>query len=129
MRMKEYHRGNVFFADLGSLDLGELYFHRQAGTRPVIVVQNDVGCFFSETLTIVPLTSQLKRPDLPGHYILKEAGFLRKRSMVLAEAINTIDKRQIRFYLGRLSDNDMAGVDAAITSHLGYEIAWCIEAP
>ena len=129
MRMKEYHRGNVFFADLGSLDLSELYFHRQAGTRPVIVVQNDVGCFFSETLTIVPLTSQLKRPDLPGHYILKEAGFLRKRSMVLAEAINTIDKRQIRFYLGRLSDNDMAGVDAAITSHLGYEIAWCIEAP
>ncbi len=49
--------------------------------------------------------------------------------MVLAEAINTIDKRQIRFYLGRLSDDDMAGVDAAITSHLGYEIAWSIEAP
>ena len=45
------------------------------------------------------------------------------------EAINTIDKRQIRFYLGRLSDDDMAGVDAAITSHLGYEIAWSIEAP
>ena len=26
-------------------------------------------------------------------------------------------------------DNDMNGVDAAITSHLGYEIAWCVEAP
>jgi mRNA-degrading endonuclease toxin of MazEF toxin-antitoxin module len=49
--------------------------------------------------------------------------------MALADAINTIDKRQIRFYLGRLSDDDMAGVDAAITSHLGYEIAWCMEAP
>ena len=41
----------------------------------------------------------------------------------------TIDKRQVRFYLGKLSDKDMNGVDAAITSHLGYEIAWCIEAP
>ena len=49
----------MFFADLGSLDLGELYYHRQAGARPVVIVQNDVGCFFSETLTIVPLTSQL----------------------------------------------------------------------
>jgi mRNA interferase MazF len=82
-----------------------------------------------ETLTIVPLTSQLKRPDLESHYILQKAGFLKKRSMALAEAINTIDKRQIRFYLGRLSDDDMAGIDAAITSHLGYEIAWCMEAP
>lgn len=129
MRIEEYHRGDVFFADLGSLDLGELYYHRQAGARPVVIVQNDVGCFFSETLTIVPLTSQLKRPDLESHYILQKAGFLKKRSMALAEAINTIDKRQIRFYLGRLSDDDMAGVDAAITSHLGYEIAWSIEAP
>ena len=124
MRIEEYHRGDVFFADLG-----ELYYHRQAGARPVVIVQNDVGCFFSETLTIVPLTSQLKRPDLESHYILQEAGFLKKRSMALAEAINTIDKRQIRFYLGRLSDDDMAGIDAAITSHLGYEIAWCMEAP
>ena len=29
MRIEEYHRGDVFFADLGSLDLGELYYHRQ----------------------------------------------------------------------------------------------------
>ena len=57
MRIEEYHRGDVFFADLGSLDLGELYYHRQAGARPVVIVQNDVGCFFSETLTIVPLQS------------------------------------------------------------------------
>ena len=127
---RSLHKSNdVFFADLGSLDLGELYYHRQAGARPVVIVQNDVGCFFSETLTIVPLTSQLKRPDLESHYILQEADFLKKRSMALAEAINTIDKRQIRFYLGRLSDDDMAGIDAAITSHLGYEIAWCMEAP
>ena len=58
MRIEEYHRGDVFFADLGSLDLGELYYHRQAGPRPVVIVQNDVGCFFSETLTIVPRRRQ-----------------------------------------------------------------------
>ena len=115
--------------DLGSLDLGELYYHRQAGARPVVVVQNDVGCIHSETITVVSLTSQLKRPELPAHYILEEAGFLKKKSMALAEAIGTIDKRKVRFYLGKLSDNDMNGVDAAITSHLGYEIAWCVEAP
>ena len=97
MRIEEYHRGDVFFVDLGSLDLGELYYHRQAGARPVVIVQNDVGCFFSETLTIVPLTSQLKRPDQESRDILPEAGFLKKRSRALAEAINTNDKREIRF--------------------------------
>lgn len=127
--MKEYHRGDVFFADLGALDLGELYYHRQTGARPVVVVQNDSGCIHSETLTVVPLTSQLKKPGMHAHYILKEAGFLKKTSMALAEAIGTIDKRQIRFYLGSLSEIDMNGVDEAITSHLGYEIAWCVEAP
>ena len=129
MRIGEYHRGDVFFAELGSLDLGELYFHRQAGARPVVVVQNDVGCIHSETITVVPLTSQLKRPELSAHYILEDAGFLKKKSMALAEAIGTIDKRQVRFYFERLSGIDMNGVDTAITNHLGYEIAWCIEAP
>ena len=91
MRIEEYHRGDVFFADLGSLDLGELYYHyhRQAGARPVVVVQNDVGCIHSETITVVPLTSQLKRPELPEHYILEEAGFLKKKSMALAEAMTS----------------------------------------
>ena len=129
MNRTEYHRGDVFFADLGPLDIGELYYQRQAGARPVVVIQNDVGCFFSETLTVVPLTSQMKRPDLKTHYILKNVDFLKKKSMALAEAIGTIDKRQIRFYIGKLSDEDMAGVDDAVTSHLGYEIAECIEAP
>ena len=40
-----------------------------------------------------------------------------------------IDALKDAGYLGRLSDDDMAGIDAAITSHLGYEIAWCMEAP
>ena len=88
-----------------------------------------LALWISESCIITDRPSQLKKPDLGSHYILQEADFLKKKSMALAEAINTIDKRQIRFYLGRLSDDDMAGVDAAITSHLGYEIAWSIEAP
>ena len=96
MRIEEYHRGDVFFADLGSLDLGELYYHRQAGARPVVVVQNDVGCIHSETITVVPLTSQLKQPELPAHYILEEAGFLKKKSMALAEAIGTIRSTELK---------------------------------
>ncbi len=33
MRIEEYHRGDVFFADLGSLDLGELYYHSGGSER------------------------------------------------------------------------------------------------
>ena len=67
LRAKEYHRGDVFMADLGD-GLGS----EQGGKRPVVILQNNTGCYFSPVVTIVPFTSTLKKP---GQDILPEALF------------------------------------------------------
>ena len=55
-----YHKGDIYIAELG-----ENFGHEQSGTRPVIIMQNDVGNYFSPTVTIVPLTSKDKKPGQP----------------------------------------------------------------
>lgn len=53
--MKEdwiYKRGDLYYANLNP------YFgSEQGGTRPVLVLQNNVGNFFCPTLIVAPLTS------------------------------------------------------------------------
>ncbi|MBR7072626.1 MAG: type II toxin-antitoxin system PemK/MazF family toxin [Eubacterium sp.] len=49
-------RGSIFYYDLGATD-GSV----QSGTRPVMIVQNDKGNFYSPTLIVVPITSVPKK--------------------------------------------------------------------
>lgn len=68
--MKEdwiYKRGDLYYANLNP------YFgSEQGGTRPVLVLQNNVGNFFCPTLIVAPLTSKwIKKKDLPTHYALE----------------------------------------------------------
>ena len=123
-----FRRGDVLFADLGERGPSEKETHLQTGRRPVVIVQNDVGCFYSETLTMVPLTTSLKKLQQPTHYILKDAPFLRRQSMAIAEQVRTISKQQVLGFLGKLSRTDMDGVDRALKVQLGFQIPESIEA-
>lgn len=62
--MKEdwiYKRGDLYYANLNP------YFgSEQGGTRPVLVLQNNVGNFFCPTLIVAPLTSKwIKKRSCP----------------------------------------------------------------
>ena len=58
--MKEdwiYKRGDLYYANLNP------YFgSEQGGTRPVLVLQNNVGNFFCPTLIVAPLTRKRSSP-------------------------------------------------------------------
>ncbi len=60
-----YKRGDVYMMDLNPYSGSE-----QGGVRPAIVVQNDDGNFFSKVLLVVPLTTQIKKRNMPTHFIL-----------------------------------------------------------
>lgn len=121
---REFHRGDVFIADLG-----KPFGSEQGGRRPVVIMQNDTGCYFSPTVTMVPLTANLKKLNLPAHRILHDTPFLRKESMVLGEQIATIDKRRVFSYIGKLSKEDMNAAAEAVKAHLGFYIPEEIDAP
>ena len=119
--MKEawvYRRGDIYLANLGT-PVGS----QQGGVRPIILLQNDVGNYFSPTVTLVPLTTKIdKKKKQPTHFFLKKARGLRMPSMVLCEQIGTCDKRCIIRYLGRVSNGQMRGIDEAVKVQLGYYI-------
>ena len=57
-----YHRGDIYLANLNPFKGSE-----QGGTRPVLVLSNDIGNYYSSLITIAPITSQLKKTQQPTH--------------------------------------------------------------
>ena len=84
--IRTFKRGEVYYADLRNTQGSE-----QGGVRPVLILQNDTGNFYSPTIIIVPLTSKVKREDLLTHYTLsKEKNkFLIDDSVACAELFGT----------------------------------------
>lgn len=75
--------------------------HVQSGVRPVIVVSNDVANTHSPIISIVPLTTNLSRVDMPTHTVL-HSRFLNSPSMALCEQLMTIDKSRLINRMGAL---------------------------
>lgn len=108
-------RGDIFYADLSPVIGSE-----QGGTRPVLVVQNDVGNKFSPTVIVAAITSQINKAKMPTHIELSasDAGLL-KDSVILLEQIRTIDKKRLKEKIGRLDDELIAHVDDALSVSFG----------
>ena len=100
----------------------------QRGCRPVVILQNNAGNFYSPTLIVAPATSQSKKFSLT-HFAIPPVGFLKKRSTVLLEQITTIDKRQCRQYLGSLTHGQMEAINERIRTSIGIIIPEEMEAP
>ena len=108
-------RGDIYFADLSPVVGSE-----QGGTRPVLIVQNNVGNKYSPTVIAAAITSQINKARLPTHIELTGSGFgLTRDSVILLEQIRTIDKRRLREKMGRLDDEVMEKVDEALAVSFG----------
>lgn len=85
--MKTIKRGDIYYADLSPAVGSE-----QGGTRPVLIVQNNVGNKHSPTVIVAVLTSKSKR-KLPTHITIHSGeGNITMDSTVLLEQLRTIDK-------------------------------------
>ena len=119
----DFYRGDIYIADLNRGAIGYDGNHVQGGTRPVVLLQNNISNFYAPTLVVVPITSKVgKKPTLPTHcYIPRRAG-LNTDGIALAEQITTIDKRQCVKYLGRLDRETVERIKAAALSAIGEDI-------
>jgi mRNA interferase MazF len=108
-------RGDVFFADLSPVVGSE-----QGGTRPVLIIQNDIGNRFSPTVIIAAITAQIQKAKLPTHVEIdaKKYGFERD-SVILLEQLRTIDKSRLTDRITHLDDELMEKVDVALEISLG----------
>ncbi|GBF32238.1 cell death toxin YdcE [Desulfocucumis palustris] len=108
-------RGDIFFADLSPVVGSE-----QGGTRPVLILQNDIGNQYSPTTIVAAITSQIDKAKLPTHVELsKTPGGLEKDSVVLLEQIRTIDKSRLMEKVTSLNEDMMRKVNQAAEISLG----------
>ena len=102
-------RGDLYYADLSPVIGSE-----QGGTRPVVVIQNDVGNKYSPTIIISAITSQINKTKLPTHVEVEQGFGLPKNSVVLLEQIRTIDKKRLREKIGKFDEDTMRKIDDAL---------------
>lgn len=103
-------RGEIWIANLSSSTIGS----EQGKLRPVLICQNNMGNLYSPTCTIIPLSSVLKKNNMPTHVVLHNTKCLTKLSIALAEQITTISKERFINCIGMINSIDLQNVNNAI---------------
>lgn len=99
----------VNFGDVMMIDFGDDNINSvQVGVRPGVIIQNDIGNKYSPTSIAVPLTSEIKKLNMPCHKVLhmNDQNGLTEDSMVLGEQVRVIDKNSILYKMGTLNDGE-----------------------
>lgn len=108
-------RGDVFYAYLNPVIGSE-----QGGTRPVLIIQNDIGNQYSPTTIVAAITSQISKAKLPTHVeIAAVKGGLERDSVILLEQIRTIDKSRLKQKVAVLDEEVLGKVNRAIEISMG----------
>lgn len=107
-------RGDIYYASLDPAIGSE-----QAKRRPVLIVSNDANNRAANTVTVLPVTSQVAVVR-SFEVLLPAAGTGRRQdSKALAQQIRTISKERITGRrLGAVPDEVMQAVERAIRIHL-----------
>ena len=113
------NRGEVWLAKLDPTQGSE-----QAGIRPVIIFQDNTISQFTTTVISIPLTTNLRRAQLPTCIkISNDEGGLNKESVALCHQIRVLSKTRLIKKLGQLEDNTIRAVETILLFTLGCSIS------
>jgi len=108
-------RGAIYYAALDPVVGSET-----GKTRPVLIIQNDIGNLYSPTTIVAVITEYSeKKATYPICVSIGRDAGLKKDSIVNLSQIRTIDKRRLtRPKVGTLSDELMEKVDRGLKNSL-----------
>lgn len=103
-------RGDIWLADLNPTRGSE-----QAGTRPVLVFQNNIISRFTTTVLTIPLTTNLRRASLPSCVQIPQGeGGLAADSVALCHQLRVLDKVRLLKRLGTVSQKTIAAIESCV---------------
>lgn len=114
-KVRTLHRGDIFWLDF-SEPLGSEPGYR----RPAIIVSTDAyNRSKLSTVTVCPLTTNLKLAAIPGNFELEKGdGDVPKACVANVTQIITVNKWQLSEYIGKLPAHLVKKLDYGITSAL-----------
>lgn len=96
--------------------------HEIGKTRPGLIISNDRNNQFAETITVLPLTSQIGE-IYPFEVLLsKEETGLPLDSKVKSNQIRTIDKKRLIKFLTKAPEERIREIEQALLIHLGITL-------
>jgi mRNA interferase MazF len=111
----EVKRGDIYLTEL-PLNSKSV----QTGMRPVVIVSNELCNKYSPTITVVPITSNINKNNLPTHVSIGSECGLIKPSLVLAEQILTISRELLQKRLGSCPEEILNRIDRAMQVQLEH---------
>ena len=107
-------RGDLFWVNLDPTRGSE-----QAGRRPVVVIQNNIGNEAAATTIIAPRTTKDCSKEYPVNVCLpKGTGGLKSKSTVLLSQIRTIDQSRLEARIGQVPPMYLKKIDQALKTSL-----------
>lgn len=95
--------------------------HVQHGRRPVVIISNNLANTHSPVVTVIPLTSQMNKHQLPTHVYLWGQG-LDRASIALCEQVMAVDKTRLLRRMGIVyKAYDRMALHHALAVQLGME--------
>lgn len=101
-------RGEIYLADLKNKEK-----HLLQKIRPVIIISNNIGNYYSDIITVVCLSTKKDKTKQPTHLYFKNIDGL-KPSLILCEQIFTINKNQLIERIGKMNYLQMQKINQAI---------------
>ena len=103
-------RGEIWLADLNPTRGSE-----QAGTRPVLIFQNNLINKYTTTILAIPLTTNLRRAALPSCVLIpKGEGGLASDSVALCHQLRVLDKARLLKKFGIINPNTMSAIESCV---------------
>ena len=103
-------RGEIWLADLNPTRGSE-----QAGTRPVLIFQNNSINRFTSTFLTIPLTTNLRRASLPTCALIRQGeGGLAKDSVALCHQLRVLDGVRLKHRLGAIGEETMKEIESRV---------------
>ena len=109
--------------DVAIVELDPTKGSEQRGTRPCLVVQNDVGNENAPTTIVVPFTTSFGDETYPFEVLVKvNEGPLSEDSVALCSQIRTVSiEHRIAEVLGAILEERLRAVDEALEYSLGLD--------
>lgn len=111
------NRGDILFVDMGIQPKGSI----QGGLRPVVVISNNMANKFSPVVTVVPLSTKIKKRNLPTHVFVpvSEGNGLGVHSIALGEQVTALDRSRIIEKLGTVDETTLIRISEAVKIQVG----------
>lgn len=111
--MELIRRGDVYWVKLDPIEGSEI-----GKTRPAVVISNDINNEFADTVTVLPVTSNVGKVYPFEIFMKKGIANMSSDSKVKANQIRTVDKKRLKERIGTIPDALLGEIKKAVKIHL-----------